>query len=244
MVVQSLHCVNACENHITTTSIDTEVITDHRHLMVSGVSMNDNGTLDCEKFNGNKSASPLSERRTSARIQKLMSEKALRVRRAEELSNHVEEKVIRKKTRVYQRRKVNLPNVGSQGVENKASEVDIPDMGPNETKNCANVEVGAVVNMGLTEVAESGFVGEKSAYARVTETLRTFNKHYLHFVQKGDSLEDDTRRGSKRPDLKAITKMMETNAILNPTKRFGPIPGVDVGHQFFSRAEMVAVGFP
>lgn len=24
---------------------------------------------------------------------------------------------------------------------------------------------------------------DKSAYARVTETLRTFNRHYLHFVQ-------------------------------------------------------------
>ncbi|XP_022888857.1 histone-lysine N-methyltransferase, H3 lysine-9 specific SUVH4-like isoform X4 [Olea europaea var. sylvestris] len=37
--------------------------------------------------------------------------------------------------------------------------------------------------------------------------------------------------------------MMEMGAILNPEKRFGSIPGIDVGHQFFSRAEMVVVGF-
>ncbi|PIA32806.1 hypothetical protein AQUCO_04300022v1 [Aquilegia coerulea] len=36
--------------------------------------------------------------------------------------------------------------------------------------------------------------------------------------------------------------MMATKTLLNPTKMFGEIPGVDVGHQFYSRAEMVVVG--
>ncbi|XP_076895920.1 histone-lysine N-methyltransferase, H3 lysine-9 specific SUVH4-like [Bidens hawaiensis] len=37
--------------------------------------------------------------------------------------------------------------------------------------------------------------------------------------------------------------MMSSNSILTPPSRIGSIPGVDVGHQFFSRCEMVTVGF-
>ncbi|CAL9014902.1 unnamed protein product [Prunus brigantina] len=37
--------------------------------------------------------------------------------------------------------------------------------------------------------------------------------------------------------------MLENKEILRGTKRIGSIPGIDVGHQFYSRAEMVAVGF-
>ncbi|KAK6928600.1 SET domain [Dillenia turbinata] len=118
---------------------------------------------------------------------------------------------------------------------------------------------------------------EKSDHARVKDTLRLFNKHYLHFVQvgvvvilcrdlmlfllhysvnilqatlsasffliNGDSSKDDSKSTAKRPDLKALTKMRVTKAILYPEKRFGSLPGVDVGHQFFSRAEMAVVGF-
>ncbi|CAA0823511.1 Histone-lysine N-methyltransferase- H3 lysine-9 specific SUVH4 [Striga hermonthica] len=106
----------------------------------------------------------------------------------------------------------------------------------------------------------------KSVRAIVTDTLRAFNKHFLHFIQeeekrcalradkkkikkkgskskKGDTSEACTKRLAKRPDLKAITEMMQTGANLYPDKRFGSIPGIDVGHQFFSRAEMVVVGF-
>ncbi|XP_043703544.1 histone-lysine N-methyltransferase, H3 lysine-9 specific SUVH4-like isoform X1 [Telopea speciosissima] len=109
----------------------------------------------------------------------------------------------------------------------------------------------------------------KSDYARVKETLRIFNTHYLHFVQEeekrcrkaevdakkvargsksesvqqGNASEEDAKRSSKRPDLKAISKMMETNAVLYRGKRFGDLPGINVGYQFFSRAEMVAIGF-
>ncbi|KAH7839111.1 hypothetical protein Vadar_033364 [Vaccinium darrowii] len=46
-----------------------------------------------------------------------------------------------------------------------------------------------------------------------------------------------------RPDLRAATKMVETKAVLYPEKRFGHLPGIDVGYHFYSRAEMVAVGF-
>uniref|UniRef100_A0A1D1Z4D9 Histone-lysine N-methyltransferase, H3 lysine-9 specific SUVH4 n=1 Tax=Anthurium amnicola TaxID=1678845 RepID=A0A1D1Z4D9_9ARAE len=93
----------------------------------------------------------------------------------------------------------------------------------------------------------------------VVKTIRTFNKHYLHFVQEEEQRvqsigakasvpkvsqgdEQITKRGSKRPDLKAITKMLEDQTILYPEKRIGHLPGVDVGRHFFSRAEMVVLG--
>ncbi|KAG9439844.1 hypothetical protein H6P81_020009 [Aristolochia fimbriata] len=104
----------------------------------------------------------------------------------------------------------------------------------------------------------------RSAYARVKETLRIFNTYYLHCVQEEEkrcrkvesnskrsakasqskgtnAYAQDVRGPSKRPDLKAMTKMVGSNEILYP-KRIGALEGIDVGHQFFSRAEMVAVG--
>ncbi|XP_051141868.1 histone-lysine N-methyltransferase, H3 lysine-9 specific SUVH4 [Andrographis paniculata] len=95
-------------------------------------------------------------------------------------------------------------------------------------------------------------------HAMVTDTIRTFNKFYLHFVQAEQkrcaqdraqaanvnlNSKGDVKRTSKRPDLKAISEMKRLNVTLYPEKRIGPIPGIDVGHQFFSRAEMVVVGF-
>ncbi|KAL5581470.1 hypothetical protein UlMin_013912 [Ulmus minor] len=104
--------------------------------------------------------------------------------------------------------------------------------------------------------SSSANVAEKSDYAKVKETLRLFNKHYLRLVQEeekrcakgeassmiGDEVVD-TKNKAKRPDLKAITEMRVSREILYPVKRIGNIPGVDVGHQFYSRAEMVVVGF-
>ncbi|XP_062207959.1 histone-lysine N-methyltransferase, H3 lysine-9 specific SUVH4-like isoform X4 [Phragmites australis] len=55
-------------------------------------------------------------------------------------------------------------------------------------------------------------------------------------------VEEKEKRPSKRPDLKAITKMQETNAVLYPEKRIGHLPGIDVGDRFYSRAEMVVLG--
>ncbi|AQK98398.1 Histone-lysine N-methyltransferase H3 lysine-9 specific SUVH4 [Zea mays] len=101
----------------------------------------------------------------------------------------------------------------------------------------------------------------KSAKLRVKETLRAFNSHYLHFVQEEQKraqaaiqeieakggLKRQTKGGkkkrpSKRPDLKAITKMQEMNAVLYQEKTIGHLPGLDVGDQFYSRAEMVVLG--
>ncbi|XP_028114775.1 histone-lysine N-methyltransferase, H3 lysine-9 specific SUVH4-like [Camellia sinensis] len=282
MVVPSLHRANTCENGITTTSPSiNNGVSVASALMVSDVSMAADTpiTTKCEETVISP-PNPKLERRTSARIQKLKSEEAIRItssRRKDSL-NHTQEKlekVVQKKTKVFKRRKVCPPedvaplvvdddtkvsnSILGFEAEAKAKAKAKANANANETKDsAANIE-------GVRGVTAAGIGAEKSASALVTETLRAFNKHYLHFVQeeekrcgkaeadrkaakgsnskKGNAPEDDTKRGSKRPDLKAISKMMETNAILYPNKRFGPIPGIDVGHQFFSRAEMVAVGF-
>ncbi|KAG7602179.1 Post-SET domain [Arabidopsis thaliana x Arabidopsis arenosa] len=70
-------------------------------------------------------------------------------------------------------------------------------------------------------------------HLKVTKCLRLFNKQYLLCVQAKLS----------RPDLKGVTEMIKAKAILYPRKIIGDLPGIDVGHRFFSRAEMCAVGF-
>ncbi|GMP29966.1 hypothetical protein CsSME_00004847 [Camellia sinensis var. sinensis] len=286
MVVPSLHRANTCENGITTTSPSiNNGVSVASALMVSDVSMAADTpiTTKCEETVISL-PNPKLERRTSARIQKLKSEEAIRItssRRKDSL-NHTQEKlekVVQKKTKVFKRRKVCPPEDVAPLVVDDDTKVSNSILGfEAEAKAKAKAKANANANANANETKDSaaniegvrgvtaaGIGAEKSASALVTETLRAFNKHYLHFVQeeekrcgkaeadrkaakgsnskKGNAPEDDTKRGSKRPDLKAISKMMETNAILYPNKRFGPIPGIDVGHQFFSRAEMVAVGF-
>ncbi|KAF8400074.1 hypothetical protein HHK36_015949 [Tetracentron sinense] len=204
------------------------------------------------------------ERRVSARLQnRLKNEIPNYDDCKKESSDPSKDKVSRKKTKFCETREGNSPNVGEE--ENGCK---IPEalLRSNEVMGSADlVKLGSVENGTVSDRAPANAVG-KSAYARVKETIRVFNTHYLHFVQeeekrckkvevkdlkiakgskskKGDACEEDIKRSSKRPDLKAITKMMETKAILYPGKRFGQLPGIDVGHQFFSRAEMVAVGF-
>nr|XP_043625388.1 histone-lysine N-methyltransferase, H3 lysine-9 specific SUVH4-like isoform X2 [Erigeron canadensis] len=125
-------------------------------------------------------------------------------------------------------------------------------------------DVVVVVVSDHTDPGDGGLNSSPSSYvvhtrldkARVKKTLRIYNQHYLQFVQelnacenrppkpkqKGVSSETGAKRTSKRPDLKAIAKMKENNQVLFPTKRFGHLPGIDVGYQFYSRAEMVALG--
>ncbi|KAL5227401.1 hypothetical protein ABZP36_015666 [Zizania latifolia] len=73
--------------------------------------------------------------------------------------------------------------------------------------------------------------------------LKRNAKHGKNKDAKKDTESDKKdKRPSKRPDLKAITKMQETNAVLYPEKIIGHLPGIDVGDQFYSRAEMVVLG--
>nr|GEW88545.1 histone-lysine N-methyltransferase, H3 lysine-9 specific SUVH4 [Tanacetum cinerariifolium]GEW89760.1 histone-lysine N-methyltransferase, H3 lysine-9 specific SUVH4 [Tanacetum cinerariifolium] len=66
----------------------------------------------------------------------------------------------------------------------------------------------------------AGLGANESSYTRVKDTIMSFYKYYLQFVQ-----------------------MQKSNLSLVPKNRIGSIPGVDVGHQFLSRCEMVTVGF-
>ncbi|KAK4367324.1 hypothetical protein RND71_011116 [Anisodus tanguticus] len=162
-------------------------------------------------------------RRCSMRIKTLKNEEQARCR-----SSIVEPKVFKK-------RKVDTPS--SQAVVDNDVVTDHPVVAEASQSQRPQINGNAI---------------EKSAHARVTETIRRFNKHYLHFVQEEEircerakadqkakktskskvgntyvqEAEDDGKRSSKRPDLKAISKAC-----------------IDVGHQFFSRAEMVVVGF-
>ncbi|XP_021823630.1 histone-lysine N-methyltransferase, H3 lysine-9 specific SUVH4-like [Prunus avium] len=138
--------------------------------------------------------------------------------------------------------------------------------GESETKTGPDVEDG-----GADFFAPDGRLTDENGVsftARLKETLRLFNLHYLHFIQEeekrcsklengtaccddlkepsrrpGNDSACDDKRQSKRPDLKAISKMLSNNEILYPERKIGHVPGIEVGHQFFSRAEMVAVGF-
>nr|XP_023924619.1 histone-lysine N-methyltransferase, H3 lysine-9 specific SUVH4-like [Quercus suber] len=75
----------------------------------------------------------------------------------------------------------------------------------------------------------------------VKETLRVFTTFYLRFVQNGNAYDDHAKSLTKRPDLKAISEMVRSNKILYH-KKIGHLPGIKVGQQFLSRAEMVAGG--
>ncbi|XP_074294359.1 histone-lysine N-methyltransferase, H3 lysine-9 specific SUVH4-like isoform X2 [Silene latifolia] len=117
-------------------------------------------------------------------------------------------------------------------------------------------EEGGLMGRGIQpREVDAGVSLEKSAHLKVKETLRAFNNYYLHFIQEEEKrckkAEEEMRKSdgkpikssSKRPDLKASSKMRQEQKILYREKQIGRIHGVDVGHQFFSRAEMVVVGF-
>ncbi|XP_044466136.1 histone-lysine N-methyltransferase, H3 lysine-9 specific SUVH4-like isoform X2 [Mangifera indica] len=189
------------------------------------------------------------ERRVSARIQEKQREEKLRLGK----------------------RRVELPDDAERGSDAKKKQHNVSRRKERKEEDSVNLEDERKVPVQTTKSESESVNGnavnlaEKSDHAKVKETLRLFNKHYLHFVQveearcrkeevdkkaskklkskKGNVPEESTKNKAKRPDLKAVSKMMEENEILYPEKRIGDIPGINVGHQFYSRSEMVAVGF-
>ncbi|KAF8118096.1 hypothetical protein N665_0006s0096 [Sinapis alba] len=120
-------------------------------------------------------------------------------------------------------------------LSDQSSEVCDDDTEPHaaEEENGTN-ERTLTTTMQKEENGNLNFYGdEEDAHLKVRRNLRFFNTQYLLMVQAKLS----------RPDLKGITAVMKANAVLYPRKRIGELPGIDVGHRFFSRAEMVAVGF-
>ncbi|XP_010551947.1 PREDICTED: histone-lysine N-methyltransferase, H3 lysine-9 specific SUVH4 isoform X2 [Tarenaya hassleriana] len=121
-----------------------------------------------------------------------------------------------------------------------------------ETKTTHTVSHG---DGGQTDSNGSSEHIEKAAHLKVRETLRLFNKHYLHFVQeeekrcakhekivvaskskgkrgrrkgtKNKAASDEDAPKARRPDLKALTKMKDANEILYPEKRIGNLPGIE-----------------
>ncbi|KAJ7971785.1 histone-lysine N-methyltransferase, H3 lysine-9 specific SUVH4 [Quillaja saponaria] len=210
------------------------------------------------------------ERRVSARIHtKQRAEKELLVRRRVELLDDPEEGGSKNRTSMRYKRRRKDANVGDKEVVVEEKQKDKGDWGTDESTKSSGVEGGNAVKMDIEKRVDSecgtANLVEKSDSAKVKDTLRLFNKHYLHFVQEEEKrcakVEADrksskkgskskkgkppveTKSTAKRPDLKAISKMMGNKEILHPEKRIGSIPGIKVGHQFYSRAEMVAVGF-
>ncbi|XP_050224830.1 histone-lysine N-methyltransferase, H3 lysine-9 specific SUVH4-like [Mercurialis annua] len=206
------------------------------------------------------------ERRVSPRLQasaKQRAEKKELVRKRVELLNESEESLSKKRAGVHRNRRVNVQNTDEN--KNVPADKEVHDVTKVIATESETVNNTAAV-VAVTGGDGGGAVVEKSVYARVKETLRLFNKHYLHFVQeeetrcgkeavdkekaskksKSKKVKSDgehSKNKSKRPDLKAMSKMKEAKEVLYPKKRIGNLPGVDVGHQFYSRCEMVAVGF-
>ncbi|KEH26476.1 histone-lysine N-methyltransferase, suvh protein [Medicago truncatula] len=239
-----------------------------------------------------------SQRRSSSRIQAKQKEvQEIQLRRkaegveAEEKSDEVEVSPVksRKRVRRSSSRKSVVKDVveEKETTEKKKEEVVVEGKPTKKKKKKKSAldekrELMEVWNEKMVAETENagGALSDKSSTEMVKETIRTFNKHYLHLVQEEDERvaeeiaefeksnggkksakkksprkkspkkdakpkeeKHPSKRPSKRPDLKAITKMMQNNEILYPGKRIGSIPGIEVGYQFYSRAEMVAVGF-
>ncbi|CAN1137594.1 Histone-lysine N-methyltransferase, H3 lysine-9 specific SUVH4 [Linum perenne] len=221
------------------------------------------------------------ERRSSARIQaKQRIQKEILIRKRVRLldglvkQDSTPKPSPAKRTRVYTRRGDTEASNGDAEPEQHVLE---PKQKKNKTKkkkeeqvvdNAARQIDPDIVSSDALPAGVSG----KSAHAQVVETLRTFNKFYLNFVQEEESrcgrkkdagkqspkskskikpkkpgkrekvAIPDAKPKSMRPDLKAATKMSQANAILYPKKTIGNLPGIEVGHQFYSRAEMVVIG--
>lgn len=123
-------------------------------------------------------------RRISAWIQKNEKNKVVvRLRQQEEESLTKIEKPTKKQRLNYNKKKVISGNVQTQVVQDDGKRTVVTSNSdgdtehkekPNGEEKREDVENGS---------ACKGQVGEKSAYAMVTDTIRAFNKHYLHFVQ-------------------------------------------------------------
>ncbi|KAK7368221.1 hypothetical protein VNO80_10245 [Phaseolus coccineus] len=244
----------------------------HQHLMVStrgeksaesnsSAANGVKGAKDPKKLEESK-ASPTPPRRSSARIQALQ--------KAEKALNGPNAKVVKENNcQIDVKARKGKKRSRKRGGE-ESMPLEEEDVLPPKKKPLACGKDEVEVENGKEEPDNAnGAFGDKSDFLKVKETIRLFNKHYLQFVQveekrcgkaeaeridakkpsqkasksKKGATPEDSKTTAKRPDLKAITKMMGNNEILYSEKRIGSIPGIEVGYQFYSRAEMVAVGF-
>ncbi|MBA0842225.1 hypothetical protein Goarm_002067, partial [Gossypium armourianum] len=223
------------------------------HSLQSSVPTPKNGTKRVQilvKENGSAVTDNVAgQRRASARLQaaKQKAEMELLAKRKLELLNEDVGRSTKKVNVDAEKLKPKLQP--AQTVIQQLPEISSLPADPKINKKVAKmVERAAKIAEGL-DGTNAPNVAEKSAHMKVKETIRLFNKHYLHFVQeeekrcgaakvdkkalkakkkanRGNVSEADVKAKAKRPDLKAISKA-----------------SIDVGHRFYSRAEMVAVGF-
>lgn len=138
--------------------------------------------------------SPSPARRTSARIQiKQLAEKELLVRQRVELLDEPDsDSKKKKKTNSQVKRKRNTPSVKDEVgegkgelVEDKAGVVPVSNDVTNSKDGDANkpMEVCSPEKSRAGDDVGPANMVEKSDHVKVKETLRLFNKYYLHFVQ-------------------------------------------------------------
>ena len=102
--------------------------------------------------------------------------------RKRENSSPVEQMVVKKKMKVCQKKKAEpVVNLDSPVVENGGSE-EIKEVISRPKEHANGGGSIEAMDMDIVKVAEEA-ITEKSAYARVIDTIRTFNTQYLHFVQ-------------------------------------------------------------
>ncbi|KAF9688353.1 hypothetical protein SADUNF_Sadunf02G0188700 [Salix dunnii] len=111
-----------------------------------------------------------------------------------------------------------------------------------EELRCAKAKVDEKVSQGSKKILKAQRLIGDLEEDKARKELNNNRKHRA-IINKEKPSEDVDKKKAKRPDLKAITKMFEANATMYPEKRIGDLPGISVGHRFYSRAEMVAVGF-
>ncbi|PIA34074.1 hypothetical protein AQUCO_03900171v1 [Aquilegia coerulea] len=160
--------------------------------------------------------------------------------RCEIIAQNVERRVKRSKGEV-----VRVNDIGSMEPRVKRS-INSPSTDQNEEET--------VVWEGMRKKYKGSNAAKlqaKSGYRKVKQMTRLFNKLYFKYLyeerkrcnkpvaRKGNK---NGKRQSKRPDLKVLHKMIKTNKCVYRTKRFGNLPGIEVGDRFCSRAEMLVVG--
>eukprot|EP00850_Spirogloea_muscicola_P017441 SM000150S01700 [mRNA] locus=s150:101116:104687:+ [translate_table: standard] len=112
------------------------------------------------------------------------------------------------------------------------------------TASAAIATEEAAVASGCSDGGGSGEASEEESAAvlRAHCTIRLFNHLRRRALQEEEARVSEEGRGSRRADFKAGKAMRERGLIFNPKPAVGHIPGMRVGHAFYSRQEMMMVG--
>ncbi|KAE8669844.1 N-alpha-acetyltransferase MAK3-like isoform X1 [Hibiscus syriacus] len=216
------------------------------HSPQTYVSTPTNGA-ECVEIQAGNGASPkdnvAGKRRVSARLQAAAKRKAekmelLSKRKLELVDEDGErssKKLIVDTNKLKQKLKPQHARTGIQLL----IEIPFNPAEPKISKKVAKmVERASKISEGLDGINTLNVV-EKSSHIKVKETEEEKRCGVVKVANKAGKKAARANKAAKANKA----RMMERKAVLYPQKRIGNIPGIDVGHQFYSRAEMVAVGF-